>query len=449
MGDNEAARMAFVFSAIEDHKNSKDYKTAKDAKLYAEGKNATISKYQKWLYTLTGQAVPDNYTANHKCKSGFFRRFVTQETAYEVGNGVTFQNEGAKEKLGKDIDSKLYKGVKAALVQGVSFGFFNYDHVEFYELTEFCPLYDERTGALMAGIRWWKIDENKPTMATLFELDGYTEYQKINGTESISAEKRDYKEIVRSSAVEGVVIEPGGNYPGFPIVPLWGNMEHQSEIVGHREQIDCYDLIKSGFANDLDDASMIYWTISNAGGMDDEDLGTFIERMKTLHAAATGGDGETKVESHTVDVPYQSREVYLSRLEKDLYKDFMALDVDQIAAGNVTATQIQAAYEPLNEKCDELEMLLCNFFDGILEVAGIKDDTPTFERSQISNQTEQTNMVLAAAEYLDDETILRKLPFLTADEIEGILKRKDAEDAERYKQMEKELDGLKNNNMEE
>lgn len=443
LGDNEAQRMAFVFDAIADHKASADYAKATDAELYATGKNATISKYQKVLYTMTGKAVPDNYTANHKCKSGFFKRFVTQETAYLMGNGVTFQSENTKNKLGADFDTRIYKAVKSSLIQGVSFGLYNLDHVEFYKLTEFVPLYDEETGLLMAGVRFWQLDNDKPLRATLFEIDGYTDYISTDSEQSVLNAKRPYKQIVRQSLVGGTEIEPGGNYPSFPIVPLYGNMEKQSELVGIREQIDCYDLIKSGFANDLDDASMIYWTLKNSGGMDDTDLAKFVEHMKTIKAAVVDSSEDgASAEAHTMDVPYQSREVYLSMLEKDLYKDFMALNVEQIAAGNVTATQIQAAYEPMNEKADELEMCLCEFINGLLAVAGM-DDKPTFERSQISNQTELTNMVLSAAEYLDDETILRKLPFLTADEIDGILKRKDAEEMDRYKQQEKELEALK------
>ena len=66
---------------------------------------------------------------------------------------------------------------------------------------------------------------------------------------------------------------------------MWGNANKQSELVGIREQIDCYDLIKSKFANDIDDASQIYWILQNAGGMDDIDLTRFVERMKTVRAA--------------------------------------------------------------------------------------------------------------------------------------------------------------------
>ena len=432
VGEVEQKRMAFVLDAIREHKGSEAYRAAKDAELYASGRNATIMNYQKLLYTLTGKAVPDNYSANHKCASGFFKRFVTQEAAYLLGNGITFESDATKNKLGKNIDSVLYKGAKSALIQAVSFGFYNKDHIEMYDLTEFVPLYDEENGALMAGVRFWQIDDNKPLRATLFELDGYTDYVKRNGEDmAVLNNKRTYIQVVKSSEADGEIIYDGQNYPTFPIVPLWANPEKQSELVGKREQIDCYDLIKSGFANDLDDASMIYWTITNAGGMDDIDLARFIERMKTVKAATIDGDEGMKAEAHTMDVPYQSREAYLSRLEKDLYKDCMALDTEQIAAGNVTATQIEAAYEPLNQKTDEFELCLHEFINGILAVAGI-EDTATFKRSQIVNRSEETTMILQAAEYLDDETVLRKLPFLTEDEIKGILQRKGKEEIDRF-----------------
>lgn len=435
LGENEKERMNFVLSAIQEHKASEQYRIAKDAELYARGRNATIMNYQKLLYTLSGKAVPDNYSANHKCASGFFKRFVTQETAYLLGNGITFKNETTKEKLGKNIDSVLYKGAKSALIQAASFGFYNKDHIEMYSLTEFVPLYDEENGSLMAGIRFWQIDDNKPLRATLFEINGYTDYIKRKDEEiTVLNDKRTYIQIIKSSEVDGEQIFDGKNYPTFPIVPLWANPEKQSELVGKREQIDCYDLIKSGFANDLDDISQIYWVITNAGGMDDVDLAKFIERMKVVKAATIDGDDNgTKAEAHTIDIPYQSRETYLLRLEKDLYKDSMALDTEQIAAGNVTATQIMAAYEPLNEKTDEFELCLLEFINGILAIAGI-EDTATFTRSQIVNRQEEVQMLVTAGEYLGTDYVTEKILTLLgdADKAEQVLQNVQSEEVNRY-----------------
>jgi hypothetical protein len=173
--------------------------------------------------------------------------------------------------------------------------------------------------------------------------------------------------------------------------------------------------------------------------MDDVDLAKFIERMKTVKAATIDGDEGMKAEAHTLDVPYQSREAYLSRLEKDLYKDCMALDTEQIAAGQVTATQIEAAYEPLNQKTDEFELCLHEFINGILAVAGI-EDVATFTRSQIVNRKEEIETLLTSGEYLDSEYITEKILTLLGDgdKVEEILQRKDAEEIDRYSQLEAE-----------
>ena len=418
LGDNEAMRMDFIIQAIADHKATPEYKIAKDAELYMKTLNPTIMEYKKLLYTLTGEAVPDNFSANHKCASSFFKRFVTQENQYLLGNGVSFGQEDTKARLGGEkFDTRLQKAGRSALVGGVSFGFVNLDHIEVFNYTEFKPLWDEEDGALKAGIRYWQISNDKPLRATLYELDGYTEYIRRKDEDlKILQEKRPYQQVVAKSEVDGTEILDGKNYPTFPIVPLWANPEHQSELVTIRSQIDAYDLIKSGFANDLDDASMIYWTITNAGGMDDVDLAQFLERMKVVKAAVVGDDasGSAKAEAHTLEVPYQSRESYLSRLEADMYKDAMALDTTQIAAGQVTATQIEAAYEPLNEKCDMFEYCVNEFIEGILNVLGI-DDSATFSRSKMANKAEEINALLAGAEYLSQEYITEKLLTILGD----------------------------------
>ena len=419
-----------------EHKSSAMYKIAFDAEEYDRQRNVTIMSYQKLLYTISGQAVPDNYTANHKVASNFFNRFVTQENQYLLGNGMTLDDQKAKEKLGADFDTRLQKAGRNALVQGVAFGFWNNDHLEVFKLTEFVPLYDEENAALMAGIRFWQVDRDKPLRATLYELDGYTDYIKRNNRSmEVLHEKRTYKQIVRQSEVDGVEILDGENYPGFPIVPLWGNEHRQSELVGLRQSIDCYDLIKSGFANDLDDASMIYWTLNNAGGMDDIDLAKFVERMKTVKAAVIDGDNGTTAEAHTIEVPYMSRVAYLEKLENDMYNDFQALNVAQLSAAQKTATEIRAAYQPLDNKVDKFEYCILDFLQGIFVLAGI-EGTPTFQRSRIANQLEETQMVLMAAQYLDDETVLKHLTWLTPEEVDEILKRRDAEDFNRFKSFE-------------
>lgn len=423
-------KAAFILSAINEHKASEAYKIAVDAEEYDRRRNVTILQYQKVLYTLSGQKVPDNFSANYKLCSNFFNRFVTQENQYLLGNGVTLENDVNKAKLGRDFDQRVQEAGRNALVQGVGFGFWNFDHLEAFKFTEFVPLRDEETGALMSGIRFWQIAPDKPLRVTLFELDGFTEYIKRKSEDmGVMVEKRAYRQAEVSSKMDGAVVYDIGNYPGFPVVPLWGNPRHQSELVGLRESIDCYDLIKSGFANDLDDASMIYWTLQNSGGMDDVSLAQFVERMKVVKAA-TMDDGVT-AEAHTIEVPYQSRVAYLERLEQDMYRDAQILDVGSLSAAAKTATEINAAYQPMDNKVDQFEYCVLDFLQGIFAVAGIEDN-PTFKRSKITNQLEQTQMVLMAAQYLDDETILRKMPWMTPEEVQDALDRRDETEQQRF-----------------
>ena len=87
---------------------------------------------------------------------------------------------------------------------------------------------------------------------------------------------------------------------------------------------------------------------------------------------------------------------------------------------------------------------MTEFINGILALAGIEDE-PTYTRSQMSNQSELLDMVLQCAEYLDDEYVTTKILTLLgdADKAQEVLRRKDAEAADRYKQQEEELEELR------
>ena len=423
--ESEKRLKQFVFDVIEEHKASAAYKTAVIAEKYYAKKNVTIMAFQKMLYNMHGQQVPDMWSANYKLRTHFFRRFVTQQVQYVLSNGVTFQKKDTKDKLGKKFDIQMQTAAKKAMVDHVSFLFWNLDHVEVFSFADtpttpgFAPLYDADTGALRAGVRYWHPDD-KTTRATLYEEDGYTEYQKKEKDITIVAEKRSYKKTVISTKADGVSGERNENYSAFPIVPMYANDLHESELEGHRESIDCYDYIKSGMANDIDDTSGFYWVLKNSGGMDDVDIAKFRERMHTIKAAVMDDDNAS-AEAHTLEVPTEAREKMLELLKADLYADFQIVNVEALSASAKTATEIRAAYQPMDDKCGDFEYFLIDAIQNILALAGINDE-PSFKWNRIANQTEETNMVMTAASILGDELTLKKLPFLTPEEVEERLK---------------------------
>ena len=428
---NEVDRMAFIRQVITDHTSSAMYKTAVIANDYDRQMNTTIMQYQKALYNLQGRQVNDLWSANYKLASNFFKRFVTQQNQFLLGNGIKWGKDDTGDKLGEDFDTRVQDAGRAALVAGCSFGFWNLDKLIVFKFMEFAPLYDEENGALRAGVRFWQLDKTKPLRATFYEEDGYTDYIWEQTQGRVLRDKRPYILKTRTSQVDGTEIYERENYPNFPIVPFWGNPHHQSELLGIRAQIDAYDIVKSGFADDLDSAQ-VYWVLHNTGGMDDVDLAQFLERMHIVHAAAVDDVAGTAVDAHTIDIPHESREKLLDRIEKDLYQDYMAFDPRSIASGAATATQIRAAYEPMNSKADEYEYCVLEFLQRILDLAGIEDN-PTFDRSYIVNKQEEIQTLTTAGQYLTEDYITNKILAILgdADLYEDMVEEKDGEDIDR------------------
>lgn len=439
-GNSDKERGSFCRSAVNAFMSSRSYRDAKEGEAYYHRHNTTIEAYRKYLYTVSGNRVEDIFSSNYRLKTLFFRRLVTQQVQYVLGNGLTLSETEHKEALGKDFDFKLQTAAKRAMAAGTAFGFWNVDHMEVFGYADtdhdagFCPLYDENTSQLSAGIRYWfrQVGKNVLFRCTLFEADGYTEFNQIDGDDvKVLQSKRGYKQIISKTNDGYVDSVTDENYGVLPIVPLYANDSHESELIGIRESIDCYDFVKSGLANDIDDLSGFYWVLKNTGGMEDSDLAQFIQRMKTVKATVVDGDNGVDAQAHTIDVPVQARTAMLELLRKDIYEDFQALDVTTLSAAAKTTQEIQAAYQSQDNKCADFEFYIIDFVQKILALAGI-DDNPTFTWNRVVNQLEQTNMILAASEYLDQETILNKLPFLTPEEVANVLAKKDEEDIERF-----------------
>lgn len=439
LGENERARMEFVEAVVADHQGSDAYRLAKDAEAYYAKRNITMERYRKMVYNVLGQKVPDMFGANYKLTHGFFRRFVIQQSQYVLSNGVTFADEKTKPALGRDFDNKIQKLATKAIVDSVAFGFWNYDHLEVFPFADtptepgFAPLYDEETGMLRAGVRYWSTAAGAMRF-TLYEEDGYTEYIKRKDKEiETREEKRAYIQTTRRTDLGGVEEVLGANYPGFPIIPMYANDVRESELVGLRPSIDCYDFIKSGMANNVDEASAFYWTLKNTGGMDDMDLQRFVERMHVVKAQVL--DDGVEATAHTLDVPVEANEKLLDRLRRDLYEDAMLLDVERALSGNITATGIRLAYQPQDDKCGAFEYCVRDFIFSLLDLVGIEDE-PSFVWNRIANQTEETQMVMTAATVLGDELTLKKLPFLTPEEVEERMKEMAGEDVQRFAEPE-------------
>ena len=435
--------MQFVGNVIKDHKDSDLYKDGDISDRYARQENVEAVNREKLYRDIAGRLVKNNWTPCHRMRSKLFGILATQENSFLLGNGLTLERQKNKEKLGKDFDTKLLQAGYAALTQAVSYLFWNLDHIEIFKNLEFAPLMDETTSSLRAGVRWWQITAGKPLRATLYEEDGYTEYVwnidkdgQVNTNGEILQEKRGYQITYKVQPNEEVQITNQQNYPAFPIVPLWSNTQHINQFMGIKPTIDAIDELTNALNDDLTE-TQLYWLIQGADGMDKSDLAQLlndIREQKIINPA----EGQN-VQPYTVNIPVNERQAEISRLKRQVYEDFQGLDIEEIKGGAVTATQIKAAYEPLNHKADDYEMCVIECLNNLFKlIPGLESESPTFTRSILINTTEQIQALELVKGTLGTEYVAGKelLLFGDGDKTAEILERIKSEEMAMFMQNE-------------
>lgn len=438
----EADRPKFLLSVIAAHQSSETYKEAVLADEYDAQRNRTVIEFTRKVFSTSGVKVDDPTASDYRICSNFFHRLCTQRVMYSLGNGISFiqPDEGdgevrvdeVKELLGGDaLDFTMLQAGIRAVEHGLTFLLWDLDRLVVFPVTEFAPLWDEVDGRLRAGVRWWRIDETRPMTVVLYEEEGVTRFRttKDGGLEQLG-ERRAYVTEIASTPADGDELVGERNYGPLPVVPMYGNRIRQSALVGMREAIDSYDLIRSGFADDLQDCAEIWWTVGNAGGMTDSDLARFRDRLKYLRIASIDTDAGQVASPYVQEVPYAARQAYLATIRSEIYESFGALDVHAVAAG-ATNDHIDAAYQPMDENAADFEHWVAEALRQVLRLNGV-DDSPVFKRNRISNQKEQVDMVVEEAQWLDHATILRKLPNITPEEAASILAATEEEELSRF-----------------
>ena len=411
VGDSDRLRMDFIKECISKFESSQAFRFAQDAQLYYRGENPTIMRAQKLVWDMLGHAHIDNVSPNHKIFSRYFFSAVTEGTQYLLGNGVSFDSDSVKEKLGNDFDTKMQQLADDAQVYGVAWGFWNKDHIEVFPFLQFIPLMDENTSAVKAGIRYWKLDKDKPLHAVLYELDGLTEYVQAVGEDmQIDKPKRPYKLNIASYPDSALTEITGGeNYPDFPIVPLY-YINHDSILFGNKNALDAYDLMLSKMVNNVDEGNLIYWVLRNCNGMDEADDEAFIANLlksHVVHADNPNGDG-ADAEPHTIEAPIDGTETGITRIKRLLDDNFMVADTESIRSGNITATQIKAAYQKLDAKTAKFEYQVIDFIQRLFVVAGIPaEEKFSFLYDRAANRSEEITNIAQAAQFIDSETATR------------------------------------------
>ncbi|MBE5769491.1 MAG: phage portal protein [Clostridiales bacterium] len=429
-------KFALVEKAIQSYKDSREFSTALDAASYFRGENPTVARKTilrarkmegrdaagRRRVRLTTEDVVGN-----RIPSAFFYRFVTQQNQFLLSEGAILPDLH-RDALGPDFGRCLSLMGEKALIHGCCWGYWNGDHLEIIEAARnpysgFFPLVDEITGEVMLGVQFWQIAPEKPMYIRLFEMDGVT-VMRLEGKDlQIVHPKRAYRIQTRKDIL-GEEICHQENYDALPVIPLYANSECRSELTpAIRAKIDAYDNILSDFGDNLDRANDVYWVLNNFGGTSD-DIAEMLEEINRIKAVANLSDGTgnaATAEPHTIEVPYHARQSALQLLEKELYQDYMALDMDALTGSSLTNVAIHCATANLNLKADRYEWQVRQFISRLIDLLGLPAAAVSFRRQWIANESEMVADIAAMRPDIDRRTALQLNPYIRPEDIPALL----------------------------
>ena len=175
----------FVKKAIQEFQSSQFFLRGLKAHLYYRGDNDILHRMQ-WFYDSTGSKKEDNFKANNRVPSEFYKKITKQLNSYLLANGVTVEDT-IKQNLPRKFDIKIQKAGLYSILSGCSWTYCYKNNEGKFDLDvfsgiEFIPLFDEFTGDVKAGIRFFRINHLKPYNVEFYELDGITRLREENKT---------------------------------------------------------------------------------------------------------------------------------------------------------------------------------------------------------------------------------------------------------------------------
>lgn len=435
--EQSAEKEKLLIKAIAEYKASPMFRTALEADAYFSGHNTGVAKktvLRAGKVAVTKEDGRKHYRSvmqdvvGNRIGSAFLFRFVTQQNQYLLSEGVILQDAETKRRLGCDFDRMLVQMGEKAL-HGVCWGFWNVDHLELIPaaqgaLSGFFALQDEMTGEARIGVQFWQLGAERSMWIRLFENDGATLLRREGKMLQTVQPKRPYI-LTESTDALGQTTLVGQGYGTLPVLPLYANGEHHTELTPSiKAKIDAYDTILSDFADNLERANDVYWVLNNFGGTMDEaaEILEQINRLKAVAAVTDGTSSSSSAEPKTIEVPYAARQAALTLLERALYRDWMALDMDQLTGGSLTNVAIRAATAALDLKADRYEWQVMQFVRSLLRMLQLPDGVIRFRRQTIANESEMVQDIAVMRGDIDRATALRLNPYIQEEEVSGILR---------------------------
>ncbi len=431
---------------MEDDSSSHRKRMARQGLKYYEGEHKIMGA--RILYMdADGNVKEDLARSNVRISHPFFTELADQEVQYMLsgdGNFIRSDDPGLQALLDEYFDdnfwAEVYEALTGCVVKGFDYLYAYYtrkNRIGFQHADSIGVIEVEAKDAIDGEdhVIYWYLDRmghgEKEVRRIQVWDERETHYYVQEGGGEIIADDREPLNprphiITKNERGERF----GSSFHFIPFFRIDNGSKRFSGLKPIKDLIDDYDLMACSLSNNLQDFTDAIYVVSGFQGADLNELITNIKAKKYIGTAPDG-----KLDIKTVDIPYEARKTKLELDEKNIYRFGMGFNSAQIGDGNITNIVIKSRYALLDLKCNKLEIRLKEFLKKIIKVvldeinAGngtdyqLKNVHIRFQREVITNaqdnaqieltdaqrQGQQINNILAAANLLDDETVIRAL----------------------------------------
>lgn len=216
---------------------------------------------------------------------------------------------------------------------------------------------------------------------------------------------------------DGTLIHP---FKTIPFIPFPNNNRKQGNLKKYKGLIDAFDIVVSGYVNDVMDIQEVIYILENYGGTDLNDFIKDLKRFKTVSVGDDGIDGaKGDLRTLTIDIPVEARNSLLEFLKKQIYTAGQALSRDVTSVGNASGQTLKFFYRDLDLKVGDKEVEFTAGFRELVRVIAEYKHIPikgaigvTFTRNRISNDLETATICKDSMGIIPTELIWANHPFV-------------------------------------
>jgi SPP1 family phage portal protein len=382
-------------------------------------------------YYKDGVKVTDNegIKPNNRIPHNWHKLLVDQKTQYLVGKPITFSSDNATlaelvtDLANEDFDDTMNELVKNASNKGKEWlhpyiddnGKFQY---VIMPAETIIPIYD---GTLARNLKYvihhyTTVDEDGNNVEKAEIYDSTQIYYYI---------KQDNGWIMDFSEEENpashfYLNDTGYGWDRVPFVCFKNNEECINDLTFYKALIDEYDKRVSDLSNTFEDAQELIYILK---GYEGQSLSEFMENLRFYRAVNV--DSEGGMDTKAVDVPIDSSDKHLNRLEESIYTFGQGVNTRTDNFGNSpSGVALKFLYSLLDLKANHTERKFRKalseffwFFTEYLSISGQGTYDPddikmTFNRTMITNDAEKVTMAKDSVGIISKKTIVAHHPWV-------------------------------------